>query len=226
MPTLPAIEEEQREEKEDQYWCTIVSIVPLPIREFKPGLTPARFILPPSSDGDKDIQILHVTNANHFVYLDEDRGSLRVNNLPDNVARSVVLDYINSQLGISETSVPGLFFVPGKLTVQQIKDQFGKKLDRYRGLQKNWLLSIVRIADNDWAKFHQHTVISDFQRKAALILNLNPEQHTWMSLDANVQMVKCPACKTVLDPDASICAACKCVIKKDTKFEFAGETKK
>src|SRR5258708_31153204 len=101
---------------------TVISFVPFDINEEKPGLYPPRYSI--SASDVKTPSLLHIETANHFVYLDESRGSLRVPDPSDQVARSVVEDYIESQLSVDDEARPALFWVPDELSVEEIQYRF------------------------------------------------------------------------------------------------------
>lgn len=192
--------------------CTVVSLVPFPIREEKPGLIPSRYFIP-ASDSIKP-RVLVIKPAMHYVYLDETRGNLQVRDASEEVARSIVQDYVNAQLGITEGAAPGLFWVSGAKTVEEVVAMHGEEIILHKGNQKRWFTIICRLADDDWNKYHQHNVISDFQRKAANLIGLNPEDHLWMNPEAAVKTAttKCHACLSEVPQGTIVCSVCRCVL--------------
>jgi hypothetical protein len=202
--------------------CTVVSFVPFPIKEEKPGLIPGRFFIKDSDT--KEPEVLQIEKAIHFVYLDENRGSLQVRDPADEVARSIVEDFCTAQLGISEGCHPGIFWVPGAYSVKEIKEQFGKQCIEAKIAQMRWLTKICQIADDDWNKYHQHNVVSDFQRTAAHIIGWKPEEHEWMNKrQVNEDSTRCPACQTLVSPSLVVCTSCKCILRPEEykKLQFA-----
>lgn len=201
---------------------TIISFVPFQISEEKPGLLPGRFVIPPGSE--EKPAIYTVEAARHYVYLDGDRGSLPVRDASYEVARSLCEDFSTAQLGRSEDTFPGIFWVPGELTWEEIQKQFPDLVLQNRIAHKRWLLKLTQIADDDFNKHKQHNVVSDFQRRAAEILKLPHAQHPWMNVNNTLESSTCPACGTLYRPGLVICANCACVLDK-VKFkelEFAG----
>jgi hypothetical protein len=202
---------------------TVVSFIPFDIMEEKPGLYPPRFHIPASDM--KIPSIIKISTCSHFVYLDESRGTLRVPDPSDQVARSICEDYIESQLGVDEFARPALFWLPDDLTVGKIildyKDDIAKRLE----LQRKWFLNVSMLADNDWQRYHQHNVISSFQRKCADIIGWNPREHEWMSPMTTMESSSCPACGTSVVKDVIICPTCKCVLNetlaKEKGLKFA-----
>jgi hypothetical protein len=201
--------------------CTVVSIVPFEINENKPGLIPPRFHLDASKDGIPET--LNVTTCYHHVYLDDTRGSLRVPNPADLVANSIVLDFVTSQLAIDEDCQPGLFWVPGRVENEQLLSVYKTLLKEMNFKQNNWFHAICRMADNDWNRYHQHNVISDFQRKAAHLLNWRPEDHPWMNNRSMENASSCPACGTLNQANNVICSGCRFVLNPERfkEMQFA-----
>jgi hypothetical protein len=126
--------------------------------------------------------------------LDETRGNLRVPNPSDVVARAIVDDYVNSQLSVDDDSRPALFWIPEKLSAEEIKDKFRVEIARQLLKQKSWFINVAKLADNDWQRYHQHNVISTFQRKCADIIGWTSQEHEWMSPLTTMNSNACPYC--------------------------------
>lgn len=200
---------------------TVISLVPFDIIEEKPGLIPPRFYIPASDM--KIPKLLKVGTAAHYVYLDESRGSLRVRNPSDIIAKSIVEDYCNSQLGIDDESGPALFWRDKDMSIIDVANECKAELLEYLIRQKRWFLNIAQIAENDWTRYHQHNVISSFQRRAAEIIGWTSQQHEWMSPITTMRSSPCPACGFAVPEGVVLCNNCKCVIDphKYEKLQFA-----
>jgi len=185
--------------------ATVISIVPREVRMMAPGLTPDTFIIPPAAD--KDFEILPVKDSFFYVYRLEGE-QIRVNEPGERVAQSIVTTFLGDQLGLSETGMPGLFWVPGKHTKEDIAAVHGKEIAAAHTRQMEWFRTLVNLADDSWQKNRQLKAISETQRDAARRLGLKKE---W--LVNYTQTVNCPACGTSLPiPDATVCAACRTII--------------
>lgn len=195
--------------------CTIVSFVPLEIFEEKPGLIPGKYFIAKSNT--KIPSLLTVKNAKHNVYLDETRGSLPVNDPCDEVAKSIVEDFKNSQLGITEVAYPAIFWVPGDLSITEVMEQEKVLVFKMLQAQKIWFLNLCKIADDDWARYHKHNVIADFQREIAHIIGWREEEHEWLgsSIQSMNNLQLCPACTTAVKAEAVVCPACKCILNAE-----------
>lgn len=195
--------------------ATLVSIVPFKIVEDKPGLIPGHFEIPASKDGRPQCKI--VSEAFHDVYIDAARGTMRVKNPPYEVARSVVYDYLISQLEISDEAHPGFFYLEGEWTTEEVEKKCAAELIKYRGKQKEWFKGLVMRADDDWEKTRSHFAISDIQRYAAKELGL---ERPWLiKTDEDPlkpsKMIKCPSCTSPLSSEAVVCPHCNCVIDRE-----------
>lgn len=184
---------------------TVISLVPFEIDAHKPGLYPPHFHIEASDM--KTPKLLHVGTAFHFLYLDETRGSIRVPNPSDIVARAIVDDYINSQLSIDDEARPALFWVPERINLEEIEKKFKVDIFRYHMKQRKWFENVARLADNDWTRYQQHNVISDFQRKCARIIDWKPEEHKWMSqvLISDENNSSCPFCGVQVSKGLPVC---------------------
>lgn len=193
----------------DKSKATVVSICPFPVHSKKPGLSPGEWNIPASVKGEPVVIV--VGGSTFPVYLDADRGSLRVPAVSNTVAESIVYDYVTTHLGYDENAQPGLFTVEGEFTVEQIKAKFGEQLALAKAKQDNWFRNLVKIADDEWNRTHRHAAISDMQRIACK--NLGYEREWLMSIPVQVVTNNCPVCSTVITGDPIICPTCKFVRK-------------
>src|SRR3954471_9841815 len=116
--------------------------------ETKPGIYPGNFSIP-KSDGKLPATLV-VDNSTGYVYLDHDRGSLRTTIPVEEVANSIVNDFCNSMPGYEPgVASPGLFWVEGQYTPKQILEKFPVECEQALAKQKNWLISLVKWADDE-----------------------------------------------------------------------------
>lgn len=191
---------------------TVVSIVPFLIEEFKPGIYPGFFSIPASKN--EFPEILHVGESVFHVEIDESR-SITVKCSPDEIARSLVDDYVTANLeySIEKNAKPGLFWLPEEYSVVDVVAKFPNKIEEAKVSQKNWFLSLVKLADDDWEKSRQHKFISDMQRFAARALGLT---RPWIIVPkVEVASIKCFACKSDIAPNTIVCPHCKFIVDKE-----------
>ena len=202
-------------------FCTVVSLVPFNLREEKPGLLPGTFIIPASDM--KTPQTLKVGTSRHYVYLDQDRGHLPVRTPSTEVAASIVRDYITSQQRVGPEAQPAIFWLAGSFSPKQILEDYSELVSESLEKQHRWFTLVCQQADDDWSKYHRHTVVSDVQRKMAQILGWNPEQHEWMAPNMTAIGTRCPACGTLAMMGAVVCSQCQCILdaEKYKTLQFA-----
>lgn len=193
--------------------ASVISIVPIKIRERKPML-PAEFNFEPAKL--EAPFILHLGKGINDIYVGEGRGHygadrtvIRVPIDAEVVAEAVVTDWVDVQYGVvPPDAIPGLFWLPGLVTAEKLKDSPEIKLANER--QLNWFKNLVKLADDDWNKYRQHKTISDIQRYAAGYLKL---ERPWL-LDTEIvqALSECPSCFEKVHPRAIVCAHCRFVL--------------
>lgn len=193
---------------------TVVSILPYPIKEQKPSIIPSYFQVPRSRDG-----IPSVLQVGEAIYWVESPFSgnpppppIKVTIPSREVARSIVNDLIEAQLAIESDALPGIFWVEGHFTADEVMFRFASDLKKAEDNQFRWFSTLVRIADDDWAKYHQHKFISDLQRYAARSMMLNRE---WITPIQSEVQLQCPLCKDFVRSDAIIHAPCGYILRPD-----------
>lgn len=198
--------------------CTIVSVYPFEINEVKHTIFPGRFIIPGAKEND--FEILVVGPSSWFKEMEEGQPSIEIPNSSIQIAESVIKDYMNGLVGCNMAdSTPGLFFVPGAFTKEQIAKNCIAELAIARGKQKNYWNSLVKMADVDWSRTNGNPLsISDLARLAANLLGLDKP---WLRDFSNVQLEKCPACGQLVDIQFPICQHCHTIINEDA-YKKAG----
>jgi hypothetical protein len=206
--------------------CTVVSMLPYPLCEEKPGLVPGTFKIPYTAPGD--ITLLNVERCTHAVYLDSNRPRLIVTDPSDLVAKSIAYDHkvamICYEAGIAE---PGIDWVWG----EYLPDQNGKQalaaanptlLKEMLEKQMEWYTRLLKMADDDWATYRKHKFITDLQRTAARVLGQLDRE--WM-LEQRIEesLSKCKFCFSQVHPEACICYSCHGILDQERyKKEFLG----
>lgn len=204
--------------------ATVISLVPFPIREFKPGMQPGNFNLEPAPEGG--FTTLLVKKCKHGVYLDENRPVLIVPTAPEEVAEAICFDFKKGQLGLQMgIAEPGLFWVQGDYTDPKmqpaLKAEFAAEFREAEKKQIEWFKVLVAQADDSWGKFKMRGLISVPQKVAAQRLKLTRE---WL-LEGEVEaaLSECPVCFEKVHPRAIICRSCNAVLnqKEFEKIQFA-----
>lgn len=201
--------------------ATIVSLLPFEFRQSAPGLYPvAEFIAPPAMKDD--FQILHVNDGWFNVYIDHQRGNIKVHQSAEHIAKAITFDAIANkpygvELGVAE---PGIFMIEGMLSKEDIKKKHADVLGARKAMQDKWFLNLVQDADNLWNQYHNHRMISDTCRLASKMLGLEREWNVRTTVE---NMRSCPACTTQIPSKAIVCPACRAILDKKAaaEFEFA-----
>lgn len=188
---------------------TVVSLLPKHISERKATITPGVFELPPGSP--ESPSILVVGTSSWWREVDESQPLLEIPVSSVQVADSIVRDYCNGLLACDMAGkMPGLFYVPGEFTVEQIKIQHKKLVDKYATSQKAWFLELVRIADILWSRSNGNPLsISDDARLACRQLNI--QNKPWLGDQQQAELVRCVACGNLRDQRFPVCATCKAI---------------
>lgn len=194
---------------------TIVSLLPWALEEIKPGLIPDTYYIPAAKDGKPSV--LHVKDATSNLYV-RDGKTYPITHPAEEVANAIVNDYCVSQLQYAEDSKPAIFWVPGKVSKDEVLLKFKDELAEAKKHQNVWFMKLIRLADDDWAKTGQHRLVTDLQRHAARSMGL--VNKPWMQSIDPIEFAKCPACSTLVDTTAAVCANCGYVTNKEKAKEL------
>ena len=202
------IRPEVESRKPTKYACTVVSLLPYEITETKPHMIPFTFVIA-EADPKVGFSLTYVEEASHVIPNPfDDKHNYKQHTPPNEVARSLVEDYAGALIGISSDAKPGMFWVEGRVTAEEVKKTYAEELATAQKLQKNWFKNLIRIADADWEKTHNVLAASDIQRHAARSLN---EKRPWVD-SIKTEENTCPYCKVIVDSAAIKCHNCKEVI--------------
>jgi hypothetical protein len=202
--------------------CTVISIVPFLISEFKPGIYPGRFVINPCLDFKKP-EVLVVGTSVHFISQfngDDELPSHVVKTISKEIAECIVKDYMSGQMDVDPNCHPGLTWVPGKVSSSEFVVKYAGRHTDLQKKQLTWFGKLVQRADNDWNRYKNHMVVSNNQKFAARALGLERE---WL-IASNIEVpIKCTACLSNCDPAAIICMNCRFVLKPEEykKLTFA-----
>lgn len=190
--------------------ATIVSFLPWKVEVVKPGVIPDSYTVPAAVG--KIPGILVIEDAVTPVYMDGERGSFRMPITAEKLAKSITEDYYSAFLGADSECHAAMFWIPGAFTASEVLSKFVSEVETVKSAQNLWFIKLVRLADDDWNKYHQHKMITDIQRYAARNLSLTRE---WAIEPIAVSMINCPACRTLLEETAIVCKNCKAILKPE-----------
>lgn len=191
--------------------CTIVSIFPRDIKSVKETVTPSQYFIAKGSY--EKPSILHITPASWWKETGENEPLLEIPDGSVIVAESIVNDFCNGILGCDMAGrMPGLFFIPGRHEVVEVKVKFKDLLDLAKARQDNWFNSLIEAADVLWARTNGNPrSIDDNMRMAADIMGVK-EQKGWMQNFVASKLSPCPACGTLRNADFPICSSCGTIV--------------
>src|SRR6266568_620758 len=177
------------------YGATVVTLLPKSLLEEKPHLLPGVYNIPAATWGD--IEVLHVDEGCQYIpnpLIDEGQPGASIKQIvpPPEIARSLVDDYKSAHIALGENAAPGLFWVQGKLTKEEVKKFHAREVERARVQQTNWFRNLIAMADADWMKNHNMLAVSDLQRLAAKCLGVKKD---WVEF-AMQETIQCPFCTT------------------------------
>lgn len=200
---------------------TVVSIYPKDIRETKLTLSPGEWTIPAGTF--EKPSVLVVGPSSWWRDIDEDQPLLEIPVSSIQIADSLVRDYCNGIFGCDMgASMPGLFYIPGSLTLNDVRKSYQHELERSRNKQLKFFETLVKLADSLWARSNGNPLaISDDMRMAAR--ELGHKTKDWMKDFQHIEMVRCKFCGSLKNPQYPICPTCKVVdqehpLAKEIKF--------
>jgi hypothetical protein len=200
---------------------TIVSIFPDLIEEPKPTTQPNKYVIQPGTFDNPSILVIGPAIWWKDFMDDQPLTEMVVSSIQQ--ADSIIKDYCNSMLGCDmDTAIPGLFFIPGEVSILEVKTKYKTKLTEVKAKQDNWFRILVKKADSDWARSNGNPIfIWDGMRLAARELNLTDKP--WLKDYQTMEKVKCFACGSLKDPVYPICPTCRSIdpsnpLSKDLKI--------
>lgn len=186
--------------------ATIFSIYPRDIYDEKPTIQPGKFHIPA---GTLEKPAVVVVGASSWISdVDSDRPALEIPVPATTIAESLIMDYLNGLLGCDmDMAMPGMFFVAGEFTLEEIKAKYGIQIAQAKLKQDNWYRILVRLGDSLWARSNGNPLaIWDEMRLAAEQLGM---ERAWIRNFSTVEFVRCFACGNSRNPEFPICPICK-----------------
>jgi len=192
---------------------TIVSILPKQISERKATISPGFFELAPGTFDSPSILV--VGTSSWWREIDENQPLLEIPVSSIQIADSIVKDYCNGLLACNlDDMMPGLFYIPGELTVDKVKKEYMPLLVKAQANQKRWFMELIRIADILWSRSNGNPLaISTDARVACKELNISNKP--WLSDLQTAELIRCIACGSLRNGLYPICQTCKAIADPD-----------
>ena len=192
--------------------CTIFSIYPRDITEKKITLFPYNYLIPGGSE-EKPGRLV-VGTGSWWRDVDPDQPLIEIPVSSIVVAESVVTDYCKGIYGYTvKLRSPGVFFIPGELTVQQLKSTTHiHRLNQAAKEQKAWYQYLCEAADALWARTNGNPLsIMDDMKFAASELGYARD---WMKNHIAVSLIRCINCGELRNPEFPTCKHCHTIVDK------------
>ena len=188
---------------------TVVSILPKRILETKITIQPGVFEIPPGTF--EKPALLVVGPSSWWREVDVDQPLLEIPVSSIQIADSVVKDYCNGLLACDMADMmPGLFYIPGEITIEKLKKDYMNMLLKAKAQQKNWYMELIKIADIMWSRTNGNPLsVSDDARLACKELNIT--EKPWLGDIQTAELVKCVACGSLRNGAFPICQTCKAI---------------
>lgn len=197
--------------------ATIVSLFPEEINEFKPRLIPSYFKIPAAP---QDGFVCVVINKAQFpIEVADGERTFLVPELPEDVAKAIVEDWVSAKIGVTPEDRPGVFWVDGAFDNTGIEKNFPLKLTDARNSQIRWFKRLVELANDEFARTKQVRTISDLQKTAAKYLGLT--DLPWMQVEIVTTPSFCKFCTIPVPEHALVCPNCHNVLDVEG-FKKAG----
>jgi len=197
---------------------TVVSILPKRIHEKKITIVPNLFHLEPGSYATPSMLV--VGPVSWWKEIDEQQPILEIPQSSVVVADAIVKDYCNGLLGCNMgSSMPGLFWVPGEISYDDLMRKYRNLLESARVKQDNWYNVLIRMADSLWARTQGNPLsIPDDARLAAQELQIKDKP--WMQDFTTISMTNCRACGYLINPGYPVCANCKAIVDEKQAIDL------
>lgn len=206
--------------------CTIVSVYPQVIIDYKPTAFPQTHRIEAAPDNDYSLSV--VEGAGWYKEMEDGMPFLEIPIPSTEVARAFIQDFVTPlPEAVPGVAGPGLFFVLGshdKKSIQNYTDEAGKTfkelLESARVRQKTWFSRLVSMTDSDWARTNGNPkAVSELARLAAEKIGIKDKP--WMANITALERSACPACGQFINLNFPVCPNCKTVVDSE-KFTKLG----
>jgi hypothetical protein len=211
-------------------YATIISICPAEVNASLPHTTPARISIPAGSIDEPVLCVLSDGEERKYTGVGPDSKNPWTSYpvIALDLAKCIADDFRRSATYVESepASYPGIFAVgikpefvtPARHDVSYVKNNdevnkfvagFPTELTKAKNQQYNWFKKLVQVADRSFAKNSNYAEISNMQRYASKVLNL---ERPWNKEIKPEDFRKCPFCASFVEPAAVICVNCHNVV--------------
>ncbi len=191
--------------------ATIFSIYPGEVKEWKRTIIPGYFVIPRGSL--QNPARLVIGPSSWWRDFDPDQPLLEIPTSSIIVADSIVNDYCNARIAYSGSASPGIFYIPGDVSIQELLEKYPEELEKAIVRQRNWFGELVTMGDALWATTSGNPrAIPDDMRLACREMSIARD---WATNFSRIEMVPCVACGMLRNPKFPICGACKFIVDRE-----------
>ncbi len=190
--------------------ATVFSVLPKDIREVKYTLDPGTFEIP-AGKPEAPTRLL-IKPSSWWKDVDPDEPLIEIPTSSVVIAKSIVQDYCNGILLCDMgDNMPGLFWIPGDISIADLKTKHAPTLASAIERQNNWFRALIKLGDSLWARTNGNPLaISDDSRLAAKMMQI--ADRPWLQDFKLENLMSCPACGTLRNSNFPVCNNCKVVV--------------
>ncbi len=128
--------------------------------------------------------------------------------LATSLLRDTLIGMLECKIGEAQ---PGIFIIPGVVTLTDLKTKYSEEVKRAENMQKRWFEALVTMANIDWPRSQGNPLaIHDDSRLAAN--ELGRKDLPWMGQFTVQELIPCVACGAPRNPKYPVCGSCHNVI--------------
>lgn len=197
---------------------TLVSIYPRPCNFKNVTLSPGRWYLEAGSPEKPALLIIGPSSWFRDVSIDEPLIEIVQSSVQ--IGESLIKDYLNGVFACNmHDAMPGLFFVPGAFTLDELRGKYQNLLELAERHQMNYYKTLIKFGDALWARSNGNPLaVGDEMRLAARVLGMQDKE--WMKDFGSGGMVPCFACGEFKKPEYAICKVCHSIDPSHPKAKF------
>lgn len=219
-------------------FATVISLCPIEIKSNFPHTIPAYVTMPPGSIDNPSLCVMTDGEVSQYVGLQVNAKNPWITYPVSAVdmAKNFVEDFKRSAPWAKPQYHPGVFFVEGKPDSVEKLDRyelrytfdtdfvakFPEQFKEAKDKQYEWFKVLCGEADRSFAKRSNHAEITNVQRYAAKVLNLD---RPWAKEIKPEHFIQCIFCRQMIEPEAIICLHCNQIVDQERFDEIKSRGK-
>ena len=192
--------------------CSIVSFYPYDVRVENDALYPSIYDIPKGHVelGGKNAtpSVVSIGDGQVQYYTDVNRGNILMGYPAEQIAKSLVEDYLRAVIYTDENAHPAIFWTDEPFNPEKHVELAKEAVLK----QENFYRKLIRIADASWAESQNPMLITDTQKVAVSYFG---EKREW-ALEPGEDTKMCRMCGINIRSFAVICPGCGFILKPQT----------